>query len=114
MPFLLQKASLTDIKSETELEDNQNEYRGGTNSEKVCPDVEGSPALVDARVLTPPILLYHQTGREYSVEPRIGQWNKTNKKMINGGNDQYWSCLKPTNEEQWITYLEDLVTKTDQ
>ncbi|KAL2347596.1 hypothetical protein Fmac_001596 [Flemingia macrophylla] len=32
------KASLTGIKSETELEDNRNEYRGRRNSEKVCLD----------------------------------------------------------------------------
>ncbi|KAL2334003.1 hypothetical protein Fmac_015216 [Flemingia macrophylla] len=32
------EASLTDIKSETELEDNQNEYQGRRNSAKVCAD----------------------------------------------------------------------------
>ncbi|KAL2334555.1 hypothetical protein Fmac_015768 [Flemingia macrophylla] len=40
MPLLSQKASLTDIKSETELEDNWNEYRGRRNSEKVCKSVK--------------------------------------------------------------------------
>ncbi|KAL2347551.1 hypothetical protein Fmac_001551 [Flemingia macrophylla] len=35
------KASLTDIKSRTKLEDNRNEYRGMKNSEKVCKSVKG-------------------------------------------------------------------------
>ncbi|KAL2337043.1 hypothetical protein Fmac_011489 [Flemingia macrophylla] len=34
MPLLLQKASLTDIKPESELKDNRNEYQRGRNSEK--------------------------------------------------------------------------------
>ncbi|KAL2328527.1 hypothetical protein Fmac_021954 [Flemingia macrophylla] len=56
-------------------------------------EVKGDPALIDARVLSPPMLSYHQTGRESRVEPRMGQWNMIDKKMINGGNVQYWSCL---------------------
>ncbi|KAL2344334.1 hypothetical protein Fmac_005619 [Flemingia macrophylla] len=35
MTLLEQKASLTDIKSESELKDNRNEYQRGRNSEKV-------------------------------------------------------------------------------
>ncbi|KAL2333953.1 hypothetical protein Fmac_015166 [Flemingia macrophylla] len=34
MPLLLQKVSLTDIKSKMEFEDNRIEYRGRSNSEK--------------------------------------------------------------------------------
>lgn len=55
--------------------------------------VRGDPALIDARVLTPPMLLYHQSGKESRVEPRMGQWNMIDKKMIKGGNVQYWTCL---------------------
>ncbi|XP_061375182.1 protein argonaute 5 [Gastrolobium bilobum] len=55
--------------------------------------VREEPTTVDARVLPPPMLKYHETGRESSVDPRMGQWNMINKKMVNGGNVPYWSCL---------------------
>ncbi|CAL0304042.1 unnamed protein product [Lupinus luteus] len=50
-------------------------------------------ATVEARVLPPPMLLYHQTGKESSVDPRMGQWNMINKKMIDGGKVLYWGCV---------------------
>ncbi|XP_011010386.1 PREDICTED: protein argonaute 5-like, partial [Populus euphratica] len=49
--------------------------------------------LVDARVLPPPMLKYHDTGREARVDPRFGQWNMIDKKMVNGGRIDYWTCL---------------------
>jgi eukaryotic translation initiation factor 2C len=36
-------------------------------------------ASVEARVLPPPWLKYHDSGREKDVLPRIGQWNMMNK-----------------------------------
>ncbi|CAK7332085.1 unnamed protein product [Dovyalis caffra] len=50
-------------------------------------------ALVDARVLPPPMLKYHDTGREASVDPHLGQWNMINKKMVNGGRIDSWTCV---------------------
>ncbi|KAL2330484.1 hypothetical protein Fmac_018065 [Flemingia macrophylla] len=47
------KASLTDIKSETELEDNQNEYRGRRNSEKVCGDKNIEVGCVEPQLVRP-------------------------------------------------------------
>lgn len=55
--------------------------------------VREDPALVDARVLPPPTLKYHDTGKESRVDPRMGQWNMINKKMVDGGKVQFWSCL---------------------
>ncbi|RVX20120.1 Protein argonaute MEL1 [Vitis vinifera] len=49
--------------------------------------------LVDARVLPPPMLKYHDSGREAKVDPRVGQWNMIDKKMVNGGTVQFWTCL---------------------
>ncbi|KAL3579627.1 hypothetical protein D5086_017462 [Populus alba] len=49
--------------------------------------------LVDARVLPPPMLKYHDTGREARVDPRFGQWNMIDKKMVNGGRIDFWTCL---------------------
>ncbi|KAM1149220.1 hypothetical protein FF1_029797 [Malus domestica] len=42
-------------------------------------------ALVNACVLQPPSLEYHDTGREKSENPQTGQWNMINKKMVDGG-----------------------------
>jgi hypothetical protein len=36
-------------------------------------------AAVEARVLPPPRLKYHDSGREKDVLPRVGQWNMMNK-----------------------------------
>ncbi|OEL33433.1 Protein argonaute MEL1, partial [Dichanthelium oligosanthes] len=48
---------------------------------------------VQARVLPPPTLKYHGSGREKTVAPSIGQWNMINKKMANGGTVNSWTCL---------------------
>ncbi|KAJ7297230.1 hypothetical protein O6H91_Y072000 [Diphasiastrum complanatum] len=50
-------------------------------------------ALVEARVLPAPWLKYHDTGREKDCLPQVGTWNMMNKKMINGGNVNYWACV---------------------
>uniref|UniRef100_A0A0D9VJC7 Piwi domain-containing protein n=2 Tax=Leersia perrieri TaxID=77586 RepID=A0A0D9VJC7_9ORYZ len=50
-------------------------------------------ASVEARVLPPPWLKYHDSGREKDVLPRIGQWNMMNKKMVNGGRVNNWTCI---------------------
>uniref|UniRef100_A0A453CM25 Piwi domain-containing protein n=5 Tax=Triticinae TaxID=1648030 RepID=A0A453CM25_AEGTS len=50
-------------------------------------------ASVEARVLPPPRLKYHDSGREKDVLPRIGQWNMMNKKMVNGGRVSHWACI---------------------
>ncbi|XWS73988.1 hypothetical protein CRYUN_Cryun02cG0176700 [Craigia yunnanensis] len=50
-------------------------------------------ALVDARVLPPPMLKYHDSGRERSVNPGFGAWNMINKKMVNGGKVDFWTCV---------------------
>ncbi|GMJ10787.1 ARGONAUTE 5 [Hibiscus trionum] len=50
-------------------------------------------ALVDARVLPPPMLKYHDSGRERSVCPNLGSWNMINKKMVKGGSVNFWTCV---------------------
>ncbi|AQK45505.1 argonaute1b [Zea mays] len=50
-------------------------------------------AAVEARVLPPPRLKYHDSGREKDVLPRVGQWNMMNKKMVNGGRVSNWACI---------------------
>ncbi|RLM86725.1 hypothetical protein C2845_PM04G04760 [Panicum miliaceum] len=55
--------------------------------------VANQMANVQARVLPPPLLKYHESGREKTVAPSIGQWNMINKKMVNGGTVHSWTCL---------------------
>ncbi|GJN22996.1 hypothetical protein PR202_gb10610 [Eleusine coracana subsp. coracana] len=38
-------------------------------------------------------LKYHDSGREKVCAPSVGQWNMINKKMINGGTVDNWTCL---------------------
>ncbi|KAK2643502.1 hypothetical protein Ddye_025265 [Dipteronia dyeriana] len=68
------------------------------NSDKLANEefgihVGGELASVDARVLPPPMLNYHESGREAKVNPSLGQWNMINKKMINGGRVDFWTCV---------------------
>ncbi|XP_062173160.1 protein argonaute 5-like [Alnus glutinosa] len=51
--------------------------------------VREEQSLVDARVLPSPMLLYDKQ-RE---QPRMGQWNMINKRMINGGRVDFWTCV---------------------
>ncbi|KAL2649280.1 hypothetical protein R1flu_017408 [Riccia fluitans] len=50
-------------------------------------------AQVEARILPAPRLKYHDTGREKECLPQVGQWNMMNKKMVNGGIVNYWTCI---------------------
>ncbi|KAJ9145671.1 hypothetical protein P3X46_028026 [Hevea brasiliensis] len=50
-------------------------------------------ASVEARILPPPWLKYHETGRERDCLPQVGQWNMMNKKMVNGGTVNNWICI---------------------
>ncbi|PWZ40147.1 Protein argonaute MEL1 [Zea mays] len=55
--------------------------------------VANQMANVQARVLPPPMLKYHESGKEKTVAPSLGQWNMINKKMVNGGTIHSWTCL---------------------
>ncbi|KAG8378646.1 hypothetical protein BUALT_Bualt07G0007000 [Buddleja alternifolia] len=50
-------------------------------------------AQVEARVLPPPRLKYHDSGREKDCLPQVGQWNMMNKRMVNGGIVNGWICI---------------------
>ncbi|ONI00990.1 hypothetical protein PRUPE_6G115400 [Prunus persica] len=68
-------------------------------------------ALVDARVLPPPLLKYHDQGRETKETPRMGQWNMINKKMVNGGKVDFWAFVNFSGLRQDFNsrFCEDLV-----
>ncbi|XP_078148835.1 protein argonaute MEL1-like [Carex rostrata] len=66
---------------------------------------------VDARVLPPPMLKYHESGEQKSCQPVVGQWNMMKMKMVNGGTVNSWACLNfsRTSEREVIKFCEDLV-----
>ncbi|KAG8071810.1 hypothetical protein GUJ93_ZPchr0006g45562 [Zizania palustris] len=55
--------------------------------------IDAQLASVEARVLCPPLLNYHDSGSEKNVLPKFGQWNMMNKKMVNGGEVNNWTCI---------------------
>ncbi|ESQ30702.1 hypothetical protein EUTSA_v10011196mg [Eutrema salsugineum] len=55
--------------------------------------ISATLASVEARILPPPWLKYHESGREGTCLPQVGQWNMMNKKMINGGTVSNWICI---------------------
>ncbi|CAN6197137.1 unnamed protein product [Urochloa humidicola] len=70
-----------------------NNYSADTMAQVFGITVANQMANVQARVLPPPMLKYHESGREKTVAPSIGQWNMINKKMVNGGTVHSWTCL---------------------
>jgi eukaryotic translation initiation factor 2C len=72
---------------------NKNNY----NNDEVVNDfginVSRELAVIDARVLAPPMLKYHDTGREKTAKPNVGAWNMIDKKMVNGGNIDFWTFI---------------------
>uniref|UniRef100_A0A0E0KHH6 Piwi domain-containing protein n=1 Tax=Oryza punctata TaxID=4537 RepID=A0A0E0KHH6_ORYPU len=72
---------------------NKNNYGNDYHAKEFGIRVTNQLALVDARVLPAPRLKYHDSGREKVCNPSIGQWNMTNKRMLNGGSIKFWACL---------------------
>ncbi|KAL5210131.1 hypothetical protein ABZP36_005754 [Zizania latifolia] len=71
----------------------RNNYVNDYHAKEFGIKVTNQLALVDARVLPAPRLKYHDSGREKVCNPSVGQWNMTNKRMLNGGSIKYWACL---------------------
>ncbi|XAR59689.1 hypothetical protein NMG60_11015612 [Bertholletia excelsa] len=63
---------------------------------------------VDARVLPTPMLQYHNS-RE---TPRVGAWNMIEKKMVNGGRVDFWTCVSFSRTRQDVVnrFCQDLVS----
>ncbi|KAK4486083.1 hypothetical protein RD792_008751 [Penstemon davidsonii] len=53
-------------------------------------EVKPELASIEARVLIAPLLKYD---RNELVEPKVGQWNMIDKKMINGAIVDYWTAV---------------------
>ncbi|CAN0926255.1 Protein argonaute MEL1 [Linum grandiflorum] len=50
-------------------------------------------ASIHARVLPPPMLKYHESGKDKMLRPRVGQWNMINAKMFHGATINSWTCV---------------------
>ncbi|CAL9049163.1 unnamed protein product [Musa banksii] len=71
----------------------QNAYHEDPYAKEFGIKISQKLASVEARILPAPWLKYHDTGREKDCLPRIGQWNMMNKKMVNGGRVNNWTCI---------------------
>ncbi|KAK3028069.1 hypothetical protein RJ639_039360 [Escallonia herrerae] len=71
----------------------QNGYKQDSFAKEFGINIDDKLASVEARVLPAPWLKYHDTGKEKEVLPQLGQWNMTNKKVINGSSVKYWACI---------------------
>lgn len=71
----------------------QNNYKEDRYAQEFGITVMDQLTSVEARVLPPPMLKYHDSGREKTCNPRVGAWNMINKKMVNGGRIQSWACV---------------------
>ncbi|KAK3126589.1 hypothetical protein QOZ80_7AG0559000 [Eleusine coracana subsp. coracana] len=79
----------------------QNNYLTDGRAEAFGITLSKGMANVEARVLPPPMLKYHESGREETCAPSYGKWNMVNKRMVNGGSIRRWTCL---NFSSWKTY----------
>ncbi|KAL5538148.1 hypothetical protein UlMin_045912 [Ulmus minor] len=68
----------------------KNSYSGEGLVREFGIQVNSEMTLVNARVLPPPTLSY---GQNASENPRMGQWNMIDKKMINGGKVDFWAVV---------------------
>ncbi|KAH0664390.1 hypothetical protein KY284_029321 [Solanum tuberosum] len=55
--------------------------------------VDAHLTTIEARVLKAPMLMYHESGKESRVDPRVGQWNMIDKKLINAAHVNCWTCV---------------------
>ncbi|XP_042432340.1 protein argonaute 1C-like [Zingiber officinale] len=70
-----------------------NAYESDQYAKEFGIKISNKLASVEARILPAPRLKYHDTGREKDCLPRVGQWNMMNKKMVNGGKVNCWTCI---------------------
>lgn len=71
----------------------QNNYNGDELVSEFGIQVGSEMTSINARVLNPPKIKYHATSKESVVEPFVGQWNMIDKKMVNGGAVEHWTCV---------------------
>ncbi|KAH7849364.1 hypothetical protein Vadar_016819 [Vaccinium darrowii] len=71
----------------------QSGYKEDPYAKEFGISIDDKLASVEARVLPAPWLKYSDDGKVKEFLPKVGQWNMTNKKVINGGTVNYWACI---------------------
>ncbi|KAI4383767.1 hypothetical protein MLD38_009569 [Melastoma candidum] len=87
-------------------------FKDALVSQEFGMNVRSDLALVEARVLPPPVVKYFGTGVESRVNPQTGQWNMINKKMVNPGKVEHWTCVTFSSRldyETVVLFCKDLV-----
>ncbi|XP_051134419.1 protein argonaute MEL1-like isoform X2 [Andrographis paniculata] len=74
----------------------KNNYAADRLAQQFGIQVKTELATIEARVLPPPMLKYHESGKQALVEPSVGQWNMIDKKMVNGARVDFWACISFT------------------
>uniref|UniRef100_A0A803M6A6 Uncharacterized protein n=1 Tax=Chenopodium quinoa TaxID=63459 RepID=A0A803M6A6_CHEQI len=93
----LREESIKKMVKDNGYTENQMTKEFGMNISEMC-------TTIDARVLPPPMLKYHDSGRERQVAPSVGQWNMIDKKMINGASVDRWTCLSFSNMDPDVVH----------
>ncbi|KAI9153076.1 hypothetical protein LWI28_005547 [Acer negundo] len=88
-----------------------NNYQNDSLAKEFGVDVKPELVCIDARVLTPPVLKYNDSGRDKTIRPRVGQWNMINAKMYNGAKVKFWTCLNfsSLSEQMAAGFCQDLI-----
>ncbi|PSR89903.1 Protein argonaute like [Actinidia chinensis var. chinensis] len=84
-----------------------NNYNSDTLVNEFGIRVRAELAEVEARVLPPPMLKYLGT----QEAPRVGCWNMIDKRMVNGGRVEFWTCVNFSRlrENELYRFCEELV-----
>ncbi|KAJ4840632.1 hypothetical protein Tsubulata_050165 [Turnera subulata] len=88
-----------------------NDYKNDELAKEFGIDVDNKLTYIDARVLPPPVLKYHDSGKERTIRPRVGQWNMINAKMFSGATVSFWACVNfsSLNEQMASRFCQELV-----
>ncbi|KAF6147489.1 hypothetical protein GIB67_021315 [Kingdonia uniflora] len=60
--------------------------------------VTKDPIRINARILDPPELKYHSSGKDKDIRPGLGKWNMMNAKLVDPGQVQNYALLNFSNQ----------------
>ncbi|CAL5086789.1 unnamed protein product [Urochloa decumbens] len=69
------------------------QYNSTKRAHELGIDVDDNLTTVNARVLPPPNLQYHDSGSQKTWHPVNGYWNMKDKKVVNGAKINNWVCV---------------------
>ncbi|KAF8700759.1 hypothetical protein HU200_034115 [Digitaria exilis] len=85
------KQSIHEVHGLTDVEHKQ--YSSTKRANEFGIDVDGILNEVNARVLLPPNLKYHDSGSQKTWSPMNGYWNMKDKRVVNGAKISNWACV---------------------